>query len=159
MPYSPNSRQVAPNEGEELAKLNNAAWVETSAKNNVNVGKALSQFSIHIFLTRPYHRQGLRAMSCGDWEAITVQQNRSARSKQVSHYVIDATRLSLVTCCPAFRLPSLLSYPEPLVSLCTSISLRSLGVLHFIRFFFHRIRLFLYNPLHWSMSRCDLYSV
>ncbi|KAG1872558.1 small GTPase superfamily [Suillus discolor] len=36
---SPNSRQVAPNEGEELAKLNNAAWVETSAKNNVNVGK------------------------------------------------------------------------------------------------------------------------
>ncbi|KAG2754717.1 hypothetical protein P692DRAFT_20769243 [Suillus brevipes Sb2] len=36
---SPNSRQVAPNEGEELAKLTNAAWVETSAKNNVNVGK------------------------------------------------------------------------------------------------------------------------
>jgi len=36
---SPNSRQVPPNEGEELAKLNNAAWVETSAKNNVNVGK------------------------------------------------------------------------------------------------------------------------
>ncbi|KAG2348847.1 hypothetical protein BDR05DRAFT_956181 [Suillus weaverae] len=36
---SPNSRQVAPNEGEELAKLNNVAWVETSAKNNVNVGK------------------------------------------------------------------------------------------------------------------------
>ncbi|KAG1755745.1 small GTPase superfamily [Suillus lakei] len=36
---NPNSRQVAPNEGEELAKLNNAAWVETSAKNNVNVGK------------------------------------------------------------------------------------------------------------------------
>lgn len=34
-----SSRQVAPNEGEELAKLNNAAWVETSAKNNVNVGK------------------------------------------------------------------------------------------------------------------------
>lgn len=33
------SRQVAPNEGEELAKLNKAAWVETSAKNNVNVGK------------------------------------------------------------------------------------------------------------------------
>jgi Ras family protein len=36
---SPNSRQVQPNEGEELAKSNKAAWVETSAKNNVNVGK------------------------------------------------------------------------------------------------------------------------
>ncbi|KAF8842310.1 hypothetical protein BDN67DRAFT_1067893 [Paxillus ammoniavirescens] len=31
--------QVQPDEGEELAKLNKAAWVETSAKNNVNVGK------------------------------------------------------------------------------------------------------------------------
>jgi len=34
-----SSRQVPPSEGEELAKLNKAAWVETSAKNNVNVGK------------------------------------------------------------------------------------------------------------------------
>jgi len=33
------SRQVPPNEGEELAKTNKAAWVETSAKDNVNVGK------------------------------------------------------------------------------------------------------------------------
>jgi len=33
------SRQVAPKEGEDLAKINKAAWVETSAKNNVNVGK------------------------------------------------------------------------------------------------------------------------
>ncbi|KAF8450465.1 small GTPase superfamily [Boletus edulis BED1] len=36
---SPTSRQVQPNEGEEFAKSNKAAWVETSAKNNVNVGK------------------------------------------------------------------------------------------------------------------------
>jgi hypothetical protein len=66
MPHSPNSRQVAPNEGEELAKLTNAAWVETSAKNNVNVGKELSHFSTFLFFTRPYYRQSLRAMSCGD---------------------------------------------------------------------------------------------
>ncbi|KAG6336604.1 hypothetical protein ID866_2480 [Astraeus odoratus] len=33
------SRQVQPNEGEELAKTKQAAWVETSAKNDVNVGK------------------------------------------------------------------------------------------------------------------------
>ncbi|KAI0068657.1 hypothetical protein BV25DRAFT_23127 [Artomyces pyxidatus] len=33
------TRQVASNEGEELAKQNHAAWVETSAKNNVNVAK------------------------------------------------------------------------------------------------------------------------
>lgn len=33
------NRQVQPDEGENLAKENHAAWVETSAKNNVNVGK------------------------------------------------------------------------------------------------------------------------
>jgi len=36
---SPISRQVRSEEGEELAKTNKAAWVETSAKNNINVGK------------------------------------------------------------------------------------------------------------------------
>ncbi|KAI6035352.1 small GTPase superfamily [Pisolithus orientalis] len=34
-----SSRQVQPGEAEELAKTKQAAWVETSAKNNVNVGK------------------------------------------------------------------------------------------------------------------------
>jgi hypothetical protein len=33
------SRQVQPAEGEHLAKENRAAWVETSAKDNVNVGE------------------------------------------------------------------------------------------------------------------------
>ncbi|KAK7061681.1 F-box domain-containing protein [Favolaschia claudopus] len=33
------SRQVKPEEGQKLAKSNDAAWVETSAKTNVNVGK------------------------------------------------------------------------------------------------------------------------
>ncbi|CCM04065.1 uncharacterized protein FIBRA_06224 [Fibroporia radiculosa] len=33
------TRQVAPTEGEELAKSHHAAWIETSAKNNVNVAK------------------------------------------------------------------------------------------------------------------------
>jgi len=36
---SPIIRQVKPNEGENLAKVNKAAWVETSAKNDFNVGK------------------------------------------------------------------------------------------------------------------------
>ncbi|PCH41491.1 hypothetical protein WOLCODRAFT_17143 [Wolfiporia cocos MD-104 SS10] len=33
------SRQVAPDEGQKLADSHRAAWVETSAKNNVNVAK------------------------------------------------------------------------------------------------------------------------
>jgi hypothetical protein len=33
------SRQVQPSEGEDLAKTIRAAWVESSAKNNVNVGE------------------------------------------------------------------------------------------------------------------------
>ncbi|KAF9006423.1 small GTPase superfamily [Cyathus striatus] len=34
-----HSRQVDSSEGERLAQLNKAAWVETSAKNNINVAK------------------------------------------------------------------------------------------------------------------------
>jgi len=34
-----HSRQVASGEGEELAKAHKAAWVETSAKSNINVAK------------------------------------------------------------------------------------------------------------------------
>lgn len=33
-----HSRQVEASEGEQLALTNKAAWVETSAKNNINVG-------------------------------------------------------------------------------------------------------------------------
>jgi len=36
---SPVIRQVKPDEGEDLAKVNKAAWVETSAKAGINVGK------------------------------------------------------------------------------------------------------------------------
>jgi Ras family protein len=43
---------VPPSEGEELAKLNKAAWVETSAKNNVNVGMQSSLFELLSFLRR-----------------------------------------------------------------------------------------------------------
>lgn len=35
---SPN-RQIDQNEGEQLAKQNHAAWVETSAKDNLNIGQ------------------------------------------------------------------------------------------------------------------------
>jgi len=33
------SRQVQPTEGQQLAETNNAAWIETSAKDNVNVAQ------------------------------------------------------------------------------------------------------------------------
>lgn len=34
-----NLRQVSTDEGQGLATENQAAWIETSAKNNINVGK------------------------------------------------------------------------------------------------------------------------
>jgi Ras family len=34
----PSSRQVESTEGEQLAQTNNAAWIETSAKDNINIG-------------------------------------------------------------------------------------------------------------------------
>ncbi|KAF8165385.1 rheb small monomeric GTPase RhbA [Crassisporium funariophilum] len=36
---NPSSRQIDPVEGEKLAQQNNAAWVETSAKDDVNVSQ------------------------------------------------------------------------------------------------------------------------
>lgn len=50
---SPISRQVKPNEGEELAKANKAAWVETSAKNDVNVAKVFELCIAEIEKTAP----------------------------------------------------------------------------------------------------------
>jgi len=40
------SRQIDPTEAQDFAKLNNAAWVETSAKENINVGKHKSFLTI-----------------------------------------------------------------------------------------------------------------
>jgi hypothetical protein len=45
-PHRPVNRQVAPDEGEKLAQTNKAAWVETSAKNNINVGMYNLDFTI-----------------------------------------------------------------------------------------------------------------
>jgi hypothetical protein len=60
-PYSPVARQVKSNEGEDLAKVNKAAWVETSAKNDINVGEydsvLMMFFLSHIFY--PILRQGV----------------------------------------------------------------------------------------------------
>ena len=40
------SRQVSESEGDKLAKLNDCAWIETSAKNNLNI-RAFNPF-IHL---------------------------------------------------------------------------------------------------------------
>jgi Ras homolog enriched in brain len=63
-PYSPIIRQVKPNEGENLAKVNKAAWVETSAKNDFNVGECdFSSYDPAVsHRLSPIVRQGIRAM-------------------------------------------------------------------------------------------------
>jgi len=58
------SRQVAPNEGEELAKSNNAAWVETSAKNNENVGKVFELCLAEIEKRNPHAKPEPPARPC-----------------------------------------------------------------------------------------------
>jgi Ras family protein len=45
-----SSRQIDPTEAQEFAKLNNAAWIETSAKKNINVG---THIVTQTFLTDP----------------------------------------------------------------------------------------------------------
>jgi len=47
-PYRPVNRQVEPHEGEKLAQTNKAAWVETSAKNDINVGGCSVNFAMYV---------------------------------------------------------------------------------------------------------------
>ena len=61
--HPPFSRQVQSNEGEELAKTNKAAWVETSAKNNINVGKFEGFFCYRMICSSPHHLHQARSLS------------------------------------------------------------------------------------------------
>jgi hypothetical protein len=45
------SRQVDSSDGEKLAKLNDCAWIETSAKNNLNIG---ALFFVTRFCSIPF---------------------------------------------------------------------------------------------------------
>jgi len=49
-------RQVAPTEGQELATAHHAAWIETSAKNNVNVAKVFELCLAEIDKVTPNHQ-------------------------------------------------------------------------------------------------------
>lgn len=46
-------RQVSAEEGERLAKENHAAWVETSAKSNFNVGEQSSAAFYSVTRLKP----------------------------------------------------------------------------------------------------------
>jgi Ras family protein len=47
-----NSRQVKSEEGQKLAKDNDTAWVETSAKTNINVGQCSCRIPLDATNTR-----------------------------------------------------------------------------------------------------------
>ncbi|KII94825.1 hypothetical protein PLICRDRAFT_169544 [Plicaturopsis crispa FD-325 SS-3] len=64
IPYHVMSRQVKPNEGEELARVNNAAWVETSAKENINVGKVFELCLAEIEKRTPHAQTEAPASKC-----------------------------------------------------------------------------------------------
>ncbi|KAI6113701.1 small GTPase superfamily [Pisolithus croceorrhizus] len=57
LPHILASRQVQPGEAEEFAKTKQAAWVETSAKNNVNVGRVF-ELCLAEIEKRSSHNQG-----------------------------------------------------------------------------------------------------
>jgi len=52
-----HSRQVPSSEGENLARANKAVWIETSAKNNVNIG--LYRYPCHQTLIHPFYRESI----------------------------------------------------------------------------------------------------
>ncbi|ETW84010.1 hypothetical protein HETIRDRAFT_408245 [Heterobasidion irregulare TC 32-1] len=57
-------RQVAISEGEDLAKSVHAAWIETSAKNNVNVGKVFELCLGEIERNTPHKQADPPANRC-----------------------------------------------------------------------------------------------
>ncbi|KAJ6484977.1 P-loop containing nucleoside triphosphate hydrolase protein [Mycena vitilis] len=58
------SRQVKPEEGQKLAKDNDAAFVETSAKTNINVGKVFEQCLSEIEKRTPNNQAEPPASKC-----------------------------------------------------------------------------------------------
>ncbi|THH15212.1 hypothetical protein EW146_g5230 [Bondarzewia mesenterica] len=58
------SRQVATAEGEDLAKSVHAAWVETSAKDNINVGKVFEMCLGEIERNSPHKQAEPQANKC-----------------------------------------------------------------------------------------------
>lgn len=73
---------MAKDEGEELAKQNHAAWVETSAKTNTNVGK-YSLLLLALGYSDRVRSQGIRALFGGDREAVPQRQQGRASSLEV----------------------------------------------------------------------------
>ncbi|KAG5639018.1 hypothetical protein H0H81_007926 [Sphagnurus paluster] len=59
-----SSRQVQTEEGESLADRNKAAWVETSAKNNVNVAKVFELCLAEIEKRAPRSQPEPKASNC-----------------------------------------------------------------------------------------------
>ncbi|PAV20885.1 putative ras-related GTP-binding protein [Pyrrhoderma noxium] len=57
-------RQVQQREAEEFAKSINASWVETSAKNNVNIGKAFELVLGEIEKRSPHNQNQPAARQC-----------------------------------------------------------------------------------------------
>ncbi|KAJ7904471.1 P-loop containing nucleoside triphosphate hydrolase protein [Mycena olivaceomarginata] len=58
------SRQVKPEEGQKLAKSNDAAWVETSAKNNINVARVFETCLSEIEKRTPNNQAEPPASRC-----------------------------------------------------------------------------------------------
>lgn len=59
-----SSRQVSPQEGEDLARGLNAAWVETSAKTNLNVAKVFELCLAEIEKRAPHTGEPPQASRC-----------------------------------------------------------------------------------------------
>jgi GTPase SAR1 family protein len=77
--HNPHIRQVQSAEGEDLARANHAAWVETSAKNNINVGELPSMRKHRCWLAsiNVHGSQSLRAVSRRD-RATNPDKGRTA---------------------------------------------------------------------------------
>lgn len=77
--HDPHIRQVQSAEGEDLARENHAAWIETSAKNNINVGESPSirKFRCWLASINVLGSQSLRAVSRRD-RATSPDQGRTA---------------------------------------------------------------------------------
>ena len=110
-PYSPIVRQVKSNEGEDLAKINKAAWVETSAKNDINVGQ-YSSAPVCCCVLHPASHSKEKCLSC------VWPKSKSGHPPVAAKYQLATS----VSSCDIDMMPSLSTitvYKPPRTSHCT----------------------------------------
>jgi hypothetical protein len=107
------SRQVQASEGEKLAQRNGAAWIETSAKNNINVGEYYPCLRRLLFILQILY------WTQGRYSSFALENSKSERLL----IMLSLSQIGVLSC----RVSPSLDYA---FTLCVILCLSFLSVSH-----------------------------